>query len=314
MPDTFRFQSSKIFLTYPRYGDTESVQQRIRREPNIRCYLIAHEHHKDGSPHLHCYVELSAKLRTRDQRYWDVDGRHPNCQAVRSKIAVLEYCGKDDNFIAEKKIGEEWEEWKVTIKRRWSDLLTRANCKTEFLDLCREHFPREFILQNSQLEQFAASYFKPKDYTPRFTNFTVDPMLSMWVWLYVHGRQPTLERPRSLIVSSPSRYGKTEWARAQGKHWYMCGQYNIEKIDQDAWYGVIDDISPEFFKAQYKQFLGCQKEFETTDKYRKKCTIRFGKPVIFLCNPPEMDNIRHFWDYEWVKANCDIVELENKLY
>lgn len=94
----------------------------------------------------------------------------------------------------------------------------------------------------------------------------------------------------------------------------MGGLFNVDKINEEADYGVIDDISPEFFKAQYKQFLGCQKEFETTDKYRRKCTVKFGKPVIFLCNPPELDNIRIHWDFEWVKANCDIVEIENKLY
>jgi len=95
------------------------------------------------------------------------------------------------------------------------------------------------------------------------------------------------ERPVSLLLIGPSRVGKTEWARSLGPHMYFCGQFNLDDWDDGARYIVLDDFDIRFV-PQWKSFFGAQKTFTLTDKYRKKRTVTWGRPLIWICNP-DMD-------------------------
>lgn len=172
--------------------------------------------------------------------------------------------------------------------------------------------PKDYILAYDRIAGFAKDHFKRlTTYTPKFTSFYSVPELDTWVWCNLLQEQ---DRPMSLILCSPTRYGKTEWARSLGNHWYMCGMFNLEEYSEDVDYGILDDVSIDLFKYQYKQWMGCQKEFDTTDKYKRKVHIRFGKPIIFLCNNKEYDKMRSEWDWDWIEGNAFIVKLTNKLY
>ena len=67
--------------------------------------------------------------------------------------------------------------------------------------------------------------------------------------------------------------GKTLLARCIGSHSYFGGLFNLDQYEEDADYAVFDDLAGgmEYFHS-YKQWLGCQKEFTVTDKYRHKGT------------------------------------------
>lgn len=72
----------------------------------------------------------------------------------------------------------------------------------------------------------------------------------------------------------------------------------------------MDDMEWQFVPDK-KQFFGAQKEFTITDKYKGKKTVRWGKPLIFLCNydPTVQDG----WD-EWYDQRCLVVKVQNKFY
>lgn len=115
-----------------------------------------------------------------------------------------------------------------------------------------------------------------------------------------------IERPRSLILIGDSRTGKTEWARSIGEHMYFNGMLNLDKWDNDATYAVFDDWEDWGRFYLYKQFLGAQKEFELTDKYRAKRTVQWGKPSIVISNETPF-----FKDWNWIEINCFIVKINN---
>lgn len=94
----------------------------------------------------------------------------------------------------------------------------------------------------------------------------------------------------------------------------MNSLFNVEQFDEEADYGILDDMSPEFFKHMYKSFLGAQKEFTITDKYRKKIHVKWGKPVIWLCNPKAFQDCQIHWDMDWIEGNTNIVKLTSQLY
>lgn len=128
------------------------------------------------------------------------------------------------------------------------------------------------------------------------------------------------DRPKSLVIISPSRYGKTEWARSLGSHIYLSSYFNLDTFLEGlptSSYLVLDDI-PVDNKPFWKSFFGGQKEFTLTDKYRKKVKVRWGKPCIYLCNPdlsPWAVGTRLSTDFlDWLDDNTVKVTLTNKLY
>jgi len=94
----------------------------------------------------------------------------------------------------------------------------------------------------------------------------------------------------------------------------MCGQFNLDDFRDDVLYGVFDDFTIDSIKYSYKQWMGCQKQFTLTDKYKRKRTVKWGKPSIFLMNNPVYEELKSTLDFNWVEGNCDIVLLTNKLF
>lgn len=181
------------------------------------------------------------------------------------------------------------------------------------MQMVRQNSPRDFVLSYERIEQFGKRHYPVarEEYQPVHTVFRHVDILDDWL---TKNLDPTLERPMSLLLVSPSRYGKTEWARSHGAHFYMCGLFNLEDYDPTATYGVFDDFCVDHIKYSYKQWFGCQKQFTLTDKYKKKITVKWGKPSIFLLNPPVYEKLKEELDWDWVQSNTVICILTNKLY
>lgn len=63
--------------------------------------------------------------------------------------------------------------------------------------------------------------------------------------------------------------------------------------------------------------MGCQKKFTITDKYMRKYTFKWGaKPGIFLFNELAFNSLMNHPDIDaaWIKANCEIINISNKVY
>lgn len=124
-----------------------------------------------------------------------------------------------------------------------------------------------------------------------------------------------VDRPVSLLLIGGSRLGKTEWARHIGLHNYWCGQFNMDGFREDVKYAVFDDFGGFKFFPMWKCWLGAQKEFAMTDKYRKKMTLKWGKACIWLCNPEDDPRVDlNASQKEWFDINVKTVYLFKKLY
>lgn len=119
-----------------------------------------------------------------------------------------------------------------------------------------------------------------------------------------------ITRNKSLLLWGPSRLGKTIWARSIGNHSYYGGLFSLdEKTDVD--YAVFDDMQGglDYFHG-YKFWLGHQKWFYATDKYKGKRLIEWGKPAIWISNT---NPLLEKGDTDWLQANCEIIELKHKI-
>ncbi|UJO02129.1 Rep [Bat associated gemykibivirus 1] len=122
------------------------------------------------------------------------------------------------------------------------------------------------------------------------------------------------DRKKSLVLYGPSRMGKTLWARSLGNHAYFGGLFSMDEPLDDVAYAVFDDFGGLKFLPTYKFWLGHQKEFYVTDKYKGKQLVVWGKPSIWLNNvdPREEHGIRDD-EIEWLNANCDFIKLDREL-
>lgn len=98
--------------------------------------------------------------------------------------------------------------------------------------------------------------------------------------------------------------GKTVWARSLGKHAYFGGLFSLDESTENVDYAVFDDIQGGLeYMHSYKFWLGCQKQFYATDKYKGKKLVHWGKPSIYIANEdPRTDK---GVDTNWLEANCE---------
>lgn len=79
----------------------------------------------------------------------------------------------------------------------------------------------------------------------------------------------------------------------------------------DVKYAVFDDFSWDAMAKFAKQWFGAQQVFTVTDKYKSKKTIKWGKPIIWCCNPEDEHSAL---SSDWMKKNSIRVYVDNKLF
>jgi hypothetical protein len=155
---------------------------------------------------------------------------------------------------------------------------------------------------------------KPDKYVPEWAFEDYDQVPEAILrWMETEFTKRSPERPKTLVIVSESRYGKSDFARTLGNFSFLRGRWSIAEVDESSDYIVFDDINWDSMLDDYKQWFGAQDIFVVTDKYNKKRTIRWGKPMICLCNPSRNPLNSNRLDKNWLKANSVEVILDKPL-
>lgn len=103
----------------------------------------------------------------------------------------------------------------------------------------------------------------------------------------------------------------------------MCGMFNLDKWDNDATYLVIDDMAFESITNR-KALWGSQKEIVLTDKFLRKRSVKWGKPMIVIQNPGwdfrnlpfgnGKGRLENMQELEWYTDNCVVVTVTEPMY
>lgn len=120
-------------------------------------------------------------------------------------------------------------------------------------------------------------------------------------------------RPKSLILWGGTRLGKTLFARALGRHSHFGGLYNMNEYDEGSEYAIFDDLRTGLTEFDYKNWLGGQHQFVTTDKYRHKRTVTWGRPCIYISNYNPFDVSPSSIDLDWLRGNTVCVNVEEPM-
>lgn len=95
----FKFDSATAFLTYPHSELThDQIHGHLGTVATIVWARIATERHADGSDHQHAVVKWDKRVQSKNERLFDIEGRHPNIQSIRSVKRAIDYVSKDGQF------------------------------------------------------------------------------------------------------------------------------------------------------------------------------------------------------------------------
>lgn len=88
--------------------------------------------------------------------------------------------------------------------------------------------------------------------------------------------------------------------------------FNLDEYEDSAGYNVFDDL-PGGLEGwyQYKHWLGGQRDFTCTDKYRHKRVIPGGKPTIYCSNVEP--GVAGGVDRDWLGVNTITVEITSRV-
>lgn len=99
MAPSFKFDSQTAFLTYPHCDLPHSaIIDHLKSIKDLAWARVCSELHEDGQPHRHVVCKFISRVQSRNQRIFDVAGKHPNIQPIRSISRALAYVSKDGEF------------------------------------------------------------------------------------------------------------------------------------------------------------------------------------------------------------------------
>lgn len=153
---SFRVKRKKFFLTYSRCDLTpEEIYQGLMKIKPLKKYIIAQEHHKDGGTHIHAFFEFENVLDTKNTRWADIGGFHPNdAGTVKNDNAIRKYCTKEENFITD------------YYQINPYELVRDAVSREKALEILWERVPKDMYLAGERIEWTLARQFK-KTVSPR---------------------------------------------------------------------------------------------------------------------------------------------------
>lgn len=316
-----RLQAKNFFLTYPQAEAIESKEY-LRDKlkdlvPPPSKVLVAKELHEDGGTHYHVLLHFPSKLNTTNMRFFDVAGRHPNIIKPRSTKDTITYICKDGDYINQGWDLDTPDEDPFTVV---TQEIENGTNPTVVIACIMNRLGTKGLKMYSQIAAYVDRVMRPssihypvKRYPDDFHG--VDDRLGALILKFLTdvaaGPMAGRAGRRSLWIYGASRLGKTYLARSLGVHWYMCNSWNVRSYDDEAEYGVLDDISWDNLKRYYKGLMGMQRNITVSDKYEKKKELAGGRPVIVLSNSLPVFDVE---EASWLQANVNFYLLTQKVY
>lgn len=304
---------------------TYAQAERIESKEALHEYLLTffpqklitcRETHEDGGVHYHAVLQFATRQDFRDERRFDWQGHHPNIVVARAPKRAVEYVAKDGDYI---NMGFTVEAAQEDVFEVLNEEIQTGTNPTEVIRNTITRTGSRGLRLYNQVAGYADRMMRPAAKHDPIRVFPddfriLDPFLLGCITSFIQdvqqGRGDRGNR-KSLWLHGPSRMGKSDLARSLGTHWYMHGGWNVDNFDDEADYGVLDDLTWEQLKYNYKGMLGLQRDVVVTDKYKKKSNIKGGRPVLVLTNKlPDFTAD----EWEWLAVNVNFATVVQRLY
>lgn len=178
----FRFAAKYGLLTYAQCGDLDPWKVSNHLSGLGAECIVGRESHADGGIHLHVFFMFNKIFQSRNERIFDVDGRHPNIEKGRGTPEIgWDYATKDGDICAG---GLERPPDSPASKKEQelADVAALHDCQTkdEFYEAARQVYGRRFFTSFTSLRTYADWKFRPvkEEYVhPPDITFDVDDIV-----------------------------------------------------------------------------------------------------------------------------------------
>jgi len=181
----FRFAAKYGLLTYAQCGDLDPFHVCDHLGGLGAECIIGREDHEDGGLHLHAFFMFEREFRTRDERVFDVDGRHPNVvRGYGTPEKGWDYATKYGDVVAGG-LERPSREGLSKSGEPWSTIILSGS-REEFFEACARLAPRALLCNFTSLRCYADWKYRvePEPYShPPGIQLRTDhfPGLDAWV-------------------------------------------------------------------------------------------------------------------------------------
>lgn len=301
----FRLYAKQYILTFPQCDvKKEIAAERIEQEfkDSLKGYIVCEEDHKDGTPHLHVYLQFHERKQFKKPDCFDfIGGKHGNYQVAKSVRGSVEYVTKAGNFVVK---GLDIDAIKKK-KAQKSDTIAGMLMEGKSLAEINKESPGYVMINKRKLEEYESwiqvetSKKSKLDWIPPSLEGLTDANLQIAKWICSNIRQNRAFKAPQLYIHGPRNLGKTslvEWLEKSLSVYHMPTTeefYDLYSDDYDL--VVIDEFKGQKTIQWMNQFLQgspmpIRKKGSQGMKYK-------NLPVVILSNYalPEV----------YVKASCD---------
>lgn len=208
----FQFRRRYALFTYAQCGGLDHWAV-LDHFSNLRAEcIIGRENHADGGIHLHAFVDFNRQFSTRDPRFADVEGFHPNVEpCARTPEKMWDYATKDGDVVAgglERPDGSRVH----GTSDPWAQIIL-AQSRDEFFELCTQLAPRALACSFNSLRAYADWKYRPE--------------------------QVEYSTPTGLRIDTGDVPGLREWVRENLEGYSVGGEYKFHIGSAgEGWWGT----------------------------------------------------------------------------
>lgn len=291
-PKRFRMQGKSFTLTYPQCATKkEAAGERIEKQwgDELKGYIVSEEDHKDGTPHLHAFIQFKEKKTFCKSDCFDfIAGQHGSYEVTKNVRNWVTYVTKDGKFVVK---GLDVEAI-LRKKAQKSDLVARQLMEGKGLSEINKENPGYVMINKRKLEEYEswiqcelAKKNKKEWVVPSLEGLT-DANKQIATWISLNIRQPRKFKAPQLFIHGPTNLGKTslvEWLSQSLSVYHMPLMedfYDLYSDDYDL--VVIDEFKGQKTIQWLNMFLaGSQMNIRKKGSQSMKSK---NTPVIILSN------------------------------
>lgn len=216
----FRSNGMNFILTFPQCDTTKEVaverlEQKWKEE--LKGYIVCEEKHKDGTPHLHVFLQFQKRKNFKDSSWADfIGGKHGDYKVARSVSGSVKYVTKDGNYVAKGVDVEAYGKKKEKLSDRIAGMLDEGKSLAEI----KEEEKGFFMINKRKIEEYAAfiqcenaKKNKKEWVAPKLDGLT-DANKQIAEWICKNIRQSRTFKAPQLFITGKPNLGKTsliEW-------------------------------------------------------------------------------------------------------
>lgn len=239
---------------FDRENVLEWILGELQKLASLKYYTIAREKHESGKWHYHASIEFEEKYQTRDERFADLEGVHPNI--IKPGKGWLNYCKKDNDFISNYeesvfKRARDADTWDEARDILWED----PKFMLQFGESAERNWKRRRIGDCLDVVYNGPSIRAPEEWNPA---------------------------KQTLVIEGASGIGKTQWALDFGRRhggYLKVGHY--QKLKE--WRGqpviIFDDCDDSLNDQDVSTWISIT-ETESTRDFRVLHGVVTIPPVI----------------------------------